>query len=225
MRTSRVAPRALCVGNLLLRGPEAIFPSGGDRHLWLGSALAITWHSDTLGVWRSLRIFTDANGSDEDGFLPPIVRFATWDRATDTQQRECRWPNVSTELVALPLDSVELQVAITAFQEAVAKVPFEACGLATRRNFGACPADNRGHLSVTLSSGWQELDRAFWVASAPTVHEASKLLETDLRRLARPEPRDRWSERYDRTPDELVETSAWFWDGQPESTSVPGGSG
>jgi hypothetical protein len=215
MEKDKVTSRLLRVGYKLLDGPKTIHSSGGKSYL--ESMVSIRWHSETFGEWRSVRIYCDANGNDEDGYLEPMVRFATWDRAKDIFVLRPSWPNVLIELATLPIDSLELQAAVHKLQEAVGQVPFVAHGLPTRRNFGEYSGGDRGHLTVQVSSGWQELERAVHVAEVPALYETASILEAELRRLATPVERQLWLERYDRSIDEMLGSDGWYWSGQPES--------
>ena len=217
MEKDKISSRVLRVGYKLLDGPKTIHSSSGDSHSYLESMISIRWHSETLGEWRSMRIYCDANGSDEDGYIEPMVRFATWDRTKDILVLRPSWPSVLIELATLPIDSLELQAAVHRLQEVVGQVPFVAHGLPTRRNFGEYAGDDRGHLTVQVSSGWQELERAVHVAEAPALYETSSIVEAELRRLAIPVERHVWLERYDRIIDEMLGSGGWYWNGQPES--------
>jgi len=124
------------VGYKLLDGPKTIHSSSGDSHPYLESMICIRWHSETFGEWRSVRIYCDANGTDEDGYIDPMVRFARWDRTKDIVVLRPSWPSVLIDLATLPIDSLELQAAVHKLQEVVGQVPFVAHGLPTRRNFG-----------------------------------------------------------------------------------------
>jgi hypothetical protein len=112
---------------------------------------------------------------------------------------------------------LELQAAIHRLQEAVGQVPFVAHGLPTRRNFGEYSGDDRGHLTVQVSSRWQELERAIHVAEAPALYETSSIVEAELRRLASPVERHVWLEHYDRGLDEMLGSDGWYWNSPPES--------
>ena len=59
------------------------------------------------------------------------------------------------------------------------------------------------------------MERSLYVAEAPALHEISVMLEDELRRLAVPVERGAWLERYDQSPDELLQNKSWYWDGQP----------
>lgn len=121
------------------------------------------------------------------------------------------------ELASLPIDSLELQAAVRALQEAVNQAPFVAHGLPTRRNFGKSVADARGHLTIEVTSGWQEWECAAWVAEVPALHETSLRVEAEFRRLAVPVERYGWLECYDQGPDEMLGNKSWYWDGEPVS--------
>lgn len=122
---------------------------------------------------------------------------------------------MSVELARLPSDSSDLQATIRKLQEATRQVPFVPQGLPTRRNFGECPGEDKGYLTVEVGSGWQTMERSLFVAEAPALHEMSVILEDDLHQLALPVERGAWLERYDQNPDELLRGTSWYWDGQP----------
>src|SRR5437870_1818786 len=143
--TNSVTRHLLRVGNTLLSGPESIYPVGGDGHSYVWSTVSMRWHSQTFSEWRSVRVYCDANGSDDEGYLEPMVRFASWDRENDILRVRPPWPNVLVELEGLPIDSLDLQAVVRRLQEALAQVPIVAHGLPTRRNFGEFSGDQRGH--------------------------------------------------------------------------------
>lgn len=207
--------RLLLVGRMLLIGPKKIFPAGEDRHSFLESTVLVQWRSGTAGMWRSMQVYCDANGSDDIGYLAPMVRFASWHREKDVFVTRPPWPDVSVELAMLPADSSDLQAGIRRLQEMVRQVPFVPHGLPTRRNFGECPGSDEGHLTVEIGSGWQTMTRSLEVAEAPPLREFTVTLENDLRRLALPVDRGVWLEWYDQSPVELLQSDGWYWDGQP----------
>ena len=125
METDKVRWHLLRVGNNLLDGPKTIYSSRGNSHSYLESMISIRWHSETFDEWRSVRVYCDANGSDEDGYLEPMVRFTTWDREKDLALQPT-WPNVLIELATLLIDSLELQSAVHRLQETMGQVPFVA---------------------------------------------------------------------------------------------------
>src|SRR6266403_637673 len=86
--------RLLRVGNMLLSGPESLYPAGGDGNSYLWSTVSMRWHSQTFDSWRSVRVYCDANGSDEEGYLEPMARFASWDRERDLFVVRPPWPTV-----------------------------------------------------------------------------------------------------------------------------------
>jgi len=203
------------LGNMLLIGPQTIFPASGDRHMYLEAAVSIQWHSETFGHWRSVRIYCDANGSDEEGYLEPMVRFAAWHREKVVLVTRPPWPSVTIELLKLPVDSSDLQIGIRKLQEVMGQVPFPPQGLPIRRNFGACPGDDTGHFTIQVGCGWQQMERSAHVAEAPAFYDVAAALEGDLRRLAIPVERSAWSEHYELSPDEMLQSKGWYWDGQP----------
>src|SRR5262245_4368019 len=146
MENDKVTSRLLRLGNKLLDGPKMIYSGRDNSHSYLESMISIRCHSETFDEWRSVRVYCDANGSDEDGYLEPMARFATWNRAKDIFVLRPSWPNVLIELATLPIDSLELQAAVHRLQAVVGQVPFVAHGLPTRRNFGEYAGDDKGHL-------------------------------------------------------------------------------
>lgn len=203
----------LLVGDMLLSGPESMYPVNAEGQSYLWSTLFVVWHSDTFDKWRSIRVYTDGNGSDEEGYLGPVVRFASWDRGRDIHLQPS-WPNVSIDLGGLPIDSPQLQARVRSVQAAVAQVPFAAHGLPTRRNFGPSLGDGKGQLTVRVISGWQNRELSLEVGEAPGLYETLLTVETELRQMATPIDRRAWLERYDCSPNELLARKSWYWDGQ-----------
>jgi hypothetical protein len=209
-----VVRRLLLVGGMLLSGPVSMYPRDADGQSYLSSSLFVLWHSETFDKWRSVRVYTDGNGSDEEGYLEPIMRCASWHREADIRL-QLSWPNVLVDLGGLPIDSPQLQATVRSVQEHIARVPFAAQGLPVRRNFGAWSGDGRGRLTVKVISGWQDRELSVDVGEAPELYETSLRLEAELRRIATPVHRHQWLERYDWSPDELLTRKSWYWDGQP----------
>ncbi len=73
----------LRLGNALLSGPGSVYPADKNRALYLESSISIQWRSEDLRNFRSMRIYCDASGDDEEGYLEPMVRFASWNRSED----------------------------------------------------------------------------------------------------------------------------------------------
>jgi len=60
------------------------------------------------------------------------------------------------------------------------RAPFTTRGRETRRNFGEWPGDGRGRLTVAMTSGWQQWERAVEVAEALALYEAVLSAERQL---------------------------------------------
>jgi hypothetical protein len=208
--------RLLLIGTMLVKGPQVLYPKNGDGHLYLEKSVSITWAGETRARLRSVHIYCDANGSDEEGYLTPLVRFASWNRYQDLFELRPTWPNVIIEMAELPIDSAELQSIVEGRQTAVGRLPFAAKGLATRRNFGEWPEGHADVLTIRLASGWQELERRLFVCESQALYETARKAESQLRRIGVSLEQRLWDEVYDHGPEDLMRDTSWRWNGQSE---------
>ena len=201
--------RLLRIGTMLVEGSKVLYPKEGDGHLYLEKSVSIHWAEETRARLRSVHIYCDANGSDEEGYLTPVVRFAFWHRYQDIFELRPQWPNVEIEMAELPSDSGELQAIVRELQAAVADVPFVAKGLATRRNFGDWLEGSHDVLTIRLENGWQSLERRLFVCEAPDLYEIVQKAESDLRKISMDINALSWEEVYDQGPEDLLRNKSW----------------
>jgi hypothetical protein len=206
----------LRVGGMLVDGPNLILKKDEDGPSCIEKCVSIVWAHESRVQLRSVHIYCDASGSDEEGYLKPIVRFASWERKKDVIELRPAWPQVVVELAELPSNSVELQTVVQTLQVVVGSIPFAPKGLATYRNFGELPEGSHDEVTIGLSSGWQYLERRLFVCEAPGLYEAVQQAETLLRKLGTIVDRNSWEEMYDQAPKDLVRDKSWRWNGRPE---------
>ena len=203
------------VGMMLLSGPDAIYYRDPDRRLYVEGAISMRWASAQHEQFESVKIYCDGNGDEAEGFLRPMVRFASWDRAKAWSEPQSALSSVVVDLAALPFDSLELEAAVACLQAEVDSPLLSEHGLKTKREFGVFPGVALGHLDVTVISSHQEVSRSLWVSEAPRLYNAVMNLKVTLRSLSTPLDRTNWLESYDWSPDQMIGKAGWEWDGSP----------
>lgn len=199
----------------LLSGPAAIFTNPPDGSRYGESAISIKWHSANFKLWESVNLYCDGNGDEAEGFLKPMVRFASWDRKRASSEGNSVQSSMIVELATLPFDSPELERAVVRLQMEVDQPLISKYGLITRRNFPDFPIMSEGHLHVSMLAVYQDVSRSAWVSEAPRLHRVVNEVKEVLRNLAQPVERKCWLESYEWSPDEWDERQGWKWDGSP----------
>ena len=168
-------------------------------------------HCNSFSVFRSCRIYCDACGDEESGFLPPLARIAEWDRGSDLQNPGSLWPDVVVDLLELNLDCFELQAEIKSLQQRLDPQKLVYFGLPVRRDFGNTELDELGHLKIETNAGWQTVVREFWLSEVPDFADAFDTIQSTINEFGQPADLRRWVERYDKSPEELADGDSWHW--------------
>lgn len=177
--------------NLLIEGPRSVHWAGERGHQYLEVCASAVQRAYRGGTWRSWHIFCDACGHDESGYLTPMVRFAEWQKSPAPSLQE--WPPVRVQLAQFPPDAADLHAVIRELQAELARLPFPLRNLPVRRDFGDdddAPEWGLGTMTVSVSSGYQTLERHLFVDEAPGLAARVAEVEQCLRRLAMPVVRD-----------------------------------
>ena len=193
---------------MLAEGPRTIHAKGAVGYKYLESMLGLFWHCKSFATFRSCRIYCDACGDDDAGFLPPLVRIAEWERRKDLLELKPSWPNVNITLLELSLDCPQVEQAVCRVQELIDSKCLTSFGLSTRRKFGEIEFDDLGHLRIEAEAGWQTVARAFWLSEAGDCSDIFDTMTSVVQEHGSVSSSRRWIERYDKSP-----TSApWEWD-------------
>ena len=125
------------LADALLEGPAFIRPPvSRDRDGYLARDFGIRLHLATpipgkrMAIYRqphqSIAVYTDATMNRARGFLPPIIRYATWDRLKDLPQlndTDRPWPHVEVTLGAMA-NRRAVSALILKLQQRLRRVPF-----------------------------------------------------------------------------------------------------
>ncbi len=204
------------MGNLLLEGPRSIHEANSIGTSYLEASTSLFWHCNSWSNFRSCRVYCDACGDDDTGYLNPLVRVASWNRKADLQTADSSWPNVRVELLELPLDCPDLQRQIERLQRQLDGATLVHFGLPVRRNFGDTKADSSGYLKIETQAGSQTISRGFWISEAQAFADALETIESVVRQTGVPTELERWVERYDQSPDQIATNSTWEWNYHPQ---------
>ena len=211
-KLSRVALR---LGNMLVEGPRTIHRSNAIGNTYVESSTALFWNCPTFSRFRSCRIYCDACGDEDSGFLKPMVRFAHWERGEDVRNLKTSWPNVVVCLSELPLDCSTLQLQIETLQRRIDTESFIYFGLPVRRNFGENVECGGGRFRIETIAGWQSLNREFWVPDDSDWMAIFDTIQRVVDTVGRAAVLPDWVERYDHSPAQIATNTAWEWDFKP----------
>lgn len=206
---------ALRLGNMLVDGPRSIHRSDAIGTTYVESSTAIHWNCPHFSQFRSCRIYCDACGDEDSGFLNPLVRFASWDRGNDIHNLKPSWPNVVIQLWQLPLDCPELQSEIEALQHRTDTARLVHFGLPVRRDFGENTRCDGGRISVETYAGWQSVKREVWIPADSNWAGTLDTIQSIVYAIGHTAVLSEWIERYDNSPEQLASGTAWEWDFQP----------
>ncbi len=204
----------MSLGNTLVEGPHTIHEKGKIGVSYVSTVFDLFWHDAAFMTFRSCRIYCDACGDEDSGFLKPLVRIAEWERQVDVHVVCPPWPNVVVRLIEVPLDCPEIQREVTRVQALADQSHLTTFGLPTRRDPGGIAAGPSAHLRVRFHAGWQTLSRAFWLSEAPEcidVFESVSAVAAASGAAATP---SRWVECYDQSFDSISGGARWLWDYQ-----------
>lgn len=212
---AKLSRAVLRLGNMLVEGPRTIHRSNAIGNKYVESSTAFFWNCPTFSRFRSCRIYCDACGDENSGFLNPMVRFAYWERGEDARNLKPSWPNVVVYLSELPLDCSTLQLQIETLQRRIDTESFIHYGLPVRRNFGENVESGGGRLRIETSAGWQSINREFWISDDSdwmTMFDTIQhVVDAEGRAAVLPD----WVERYDQFPAQLASSTTWEWDFKP----------
>ena len=211
----RLKPAILRLGNLLVSGPDTIHKSENVGNCYVQASTSVHWNDASFGNFRSCRIYCDACGDDESGYLLPMARIAEWNRRLDMETPPLHWPNVDIQLMTLSLDCHELQAEIESIQKRLDTKMLSSHGLPTRRNFGDAELGSNGKLKIESNAGWQTITRDFWLGESTeflNTFDSLRAIVDDTGTLV---DDGCWVERYDHSPAQLASGRRWDWDRKP----------
>jgi hypothetical protein len=200
---------------MLVAGPDTIHKSENVGNAYLEASTSIHWNDASFGLIRSCRIYCDACGDDESGYLLPMARIAEWNRRRDMETPPQYWPNLAIQLLTLSLDCQKLQTEIESLQRRLDTGMLTSYGLPTRRNFGGAELGSYGKLKIESRAGWQNIAREFWLGESIEFLNTFDSLRAIVDDTGTPIDDDRWVERYDYTPAQLASGHTWDWDRKP----------
>jgi hypothetical protein len=158
------------VANVVLDGPTSIRPPASvDRNGWLIRAIALRVHLATpipgkrMAVYRepeeAVALYTDDTANRTKGFLPPLIRYASWDRFADLRRQDRDSSRPRVQVVLGTIGSRQITLAFIAqLQRRLRRLPFEPY-FSTRR--GVPPGRGGGppgRMSIFVYNGAQEVD-------------------------------------------------------------------
>ena len=213
----RLRPAILRLGNMLVSGPDTIHESESVGNSYVEASTSLYWNDASFGTFRSCRIYCDACGDDENGFLLPMARIAEWNRRHDMETPPSRWPNVGIRLLTMSLDCRELQAEIESIQRRMDSSMLTSHGLPTRRNFGDAELGCDGKLRIESKAGQQSITRDFWLGESSGFLGAFDSLVAIVDDIGTLVEDGCWVERYDHSPNLLASGLGWDWDRNPFS--------
>ena len=210
-----LSPAILRLGNMLVRGPETIHKSENVGNTYVQSSTSVHWNDSAFGMFRSCRIYCDACGDDESGYLLPMARISEWNRRADMQSPPRNWPNVKFRLLTFGLDCPELQAEIESLQKRMETEILTSYGLPTRRDFGDAELGPHGVIRIESNAGWQNISRNFWLGESTTFLNTFDSLVSIVNDIGKPVDSALWVERYDHSPEQLASGGGWDWNCTP----------
>ncbi|MFH5803118.1 hypothetical protein [Alienimonas sp. DA493] len=205
----------LRIGNALTKGPWTLHVPDRVGWKYVESQHSLHWHDPQGLTWRSVRLYCDACGDDEEGYLDPIARLARWDRLDDLQAAPEGWPDVRIERFRLPLDCPTVQAEVRRQQEAVQALRFRTLGLPTRRDFGEHGPWEAGRFEIRTGGGWDDLKWRGDLGTDSPLADALDRLAAIVRDAGDPLPPTAFVECYDTSFEALADGRRWDWNGIP----------
>ena len=202
---------------MLVAGPDTIHQAGSVGNSYVEASTSLHQNDSSFTTFRSCRIYCDACGEDETGYLLPLARIAKWDRAADMKTAGLQWPNVDIRLFQIELDCPELQSVIETIQKRMDGNMLTTHGLPTRRNFGDAEHGSHGLLHIETSAGWQRLSRKVWLNETPQFLDVFDSLCNVIDNIGRPVDVAQWVERHEHSPEILSRGKWWDWNYRPQT--------
>ena len=200
---------------MLVGGPDTIHETEYVGNRYVEASTSVHWNDASFGLFKSCRLYCDACGDDESGYLSPMARIAEWNRRADMDTPPLAWPSVNIRLLTLEMDSPQLQTEIESLQRRLDAQMLTTYGLPTRRDFGDTELGTMGKLRIESSAGWQTISRDFWLGESPEFSNTFDSLQAIIDNIGTPVDDFRWIERYDHSPDQLRTGHRWDWDRKP----------
>jgi hypothetical protein len=202
--------RCIRIGNQFIEGPRALFPPKRiDDYGWLEPQLRITLYHGFKRL-ESIAVYVDNSMNRDKGFLPPMLRYCSWNRRED-QKAANTWPSLELRLGRVRSRKA-VSALITAIQHQAQTLRFEAAGLqATRNEVKVVDENNFPGYSLFLANWCQQLDYTSRSIAGdklkPHVFQtfgalASALVEID---------KTGWRERFDRNLKPESARKDWEW--------------
>lgn len=202
------------VGNMIQEGPSTIHAADSVGTSYVEASTSLFWRSEKFSNLKSCRIYCDACGDEEFGFLNPIARIASWNIEADFRNVTHMWPNVIVKLIELPLGCPEIDGLVQRTQKKMETIKLSRFGLPDRRNFGDFNSNPGGHIRIETEAGWQSLIRSFYISEAPEFSDTLSTFESVIYDVGQSVDTANWVERYDYSPAEKTERF-WEWNYLP----------
>jgi hypothetical protein len=212
----RIRHVILRLGNMLVTGPDTIHEAASVGNSYVEASTSLHLNNSSFTSFQSCRIYCDACGDDESGYLQPLARIATWDRDADMKITGLQWPNVDIRILEIELDCPALQNEIETLQKRMDANVLTSHGLPTRRNFGDAELGSQGVLRIETRAGWQRLSRQMWLGETPQFLDTFDSLCGVIENIGRPIDVANWVERHEHSPEILSTGKWWDWNYTPQ---------
>lgn len=203
--------RCLQIGRELIEGPRALFPpQEADETDWLEPQLRITLRSPDYKRIESVIVYVDNTMNKEDGFLPPMLRYAVWSRPNDLSGAH-PWPSILVRLGSIK-NQQAVDACLTNLEENVSRISFPPIGLSLKRDVpNVTGAPNLPEYSVSLRNGVQSFEYSSCSIVndlfSRMINESFNALTAELHEI---NPQG-WLERYDRNLKTEFPANCWEW--------------
>jgi len=202
------------IGNRIQKGPSSLYkkPRTGNEYL-----LDLFSLHFSCKEFKTYQVFCDAEGSEEVGYFPTIIRTAYWNRSQDRKRDKLIWPDIKINFFKFSSYTQPLQDLVCEIQKKLDKPLISQYGLPELRNFGELKDCGIGRLAIKSHIGSQILQREFYLSEGQVFSKVFDEFDSLIKDHGTNEPQENWFERYENDWPTFVNSKSSYWDGKPET--------
>lgn len=201
------------IGNRIQKGPNSIYKKPRTSTGYLFDCMSIRYSCKEFKTFKTYQIFCDAEGSEKIGYMPTMIRTATWNRSEDRKNSCEGWPNVKIKFFKFLPYTQSLQDLVSKVQKKLDTPLIRHFGLPELRNFGHLEDGGPGRLSIESYSGDQTIQRSFSLGEGPGFVDIFEDFDNVIAECGVEDEQKNWLERYELEWSAFAKSNSFYWDG------------